>query len=98
MAVHQLQSSAELPPSDDRTTLLGFVAQKCGPCLQQRPVWDALAETVLLVDVDAFPEIRAEYGVEALPTTVVLARGRVQVLRGVQTTRQLNEALGIPAA
>ena len=98
MTVRQLESAAELPPPHGGTTVLGFVAQKCGPCLQQRPVWDALAESVLLIDVDAFPDLRARYGVEALPTTVVLAGDAVQVLRGVQTTRQLHTALGVPAA
>ena len=88
MAVRTVSSPDEL----DEAEVIGFVAQKCGPCLQQRPIWDALPETVLVVDVDAMPDVRASYGVEALPSTVV----RGQLLRGVQTTRQLQEALGAP--
>ncbi|MFN2537519.1 MAG: thioredoxin family protein [Mycobacteriales bacterium] len=92
MSVRELRDTAQTQGAH----VLGFVAQSCGPCLQQRPIWDALAEEVLLVDVDAFPDLRARYGVEALPTTVVLGPAEPLVLRGVQTTRQLHEALGSP--
>ena len=96
MTVRAVQGVAEL---DDGSRVLGFVARACGPCLQQRPIWEALDVEVLVIDVDAFPELKARFGVEALPTTVVLADGAVQGrLRGVNTTRQILEALGIPAA
>lgn len=79
--------------------VLGFAATACGPCLQQRPIWEALPTTVRLVDVDALPEVRARFGVEALPTTVVVIDGEVrETLRGLRTTRQLLEALGLPEA
>ena len=97
MPVQQLHAVSELEALVDagHPLVLGFVAEGCGPCLQQRPVWSALPETVVLVDVDRFPEVRTEYGVEALPTTVVIAKETL-VLRGIQTTRQLHEALGTP--
>jgi len=75
--------------------ILGFVASGCGPCLQQRPIWAALPEPVTVVDVDAEPGLRERYGVEGLPTTVILEGDAVvMVLRGLSTTRQIMEALG----
>ena len=75
--------------------ILGFVAAGCGPCVQQRPVWAALPVPVTVVDVDEQPDLRERYGVEGLPTTVVLADGEVRhVLRGLCTTRELLEAVG----
>jgi thioredoxin 1 len=82
----------------DGDAVLGFVASGCGPCLQQRPVWDALPVDVEIIDVDVQPELRARFGVEGLPTTVVVRGGEVaQVLRGLSTTRQIMELLGVPA-
>jgi thioredoxin 1 len=93
VTVRVVQSVAEL---DAASGVLGFVAQGCAPCLQQRPIWEALDVEVLVVDVDSLPELKTRFGVEALPTTVVLAGGEVQErLRGVRTTRQILEALGI---
>ena len=79
--------------------ILGFVAAGCGPCLQQRPIWEALPVPVTVVDVDAEPGLRERYGVEGLPTTVVLDRDAVlEVLRGLSTTRQILEVLGSAVA
>jgi thiol-disulfide isomerase/thioredoxin len=92
MAVRELTDTSEL----ESAVLLGFVARGCGPCVQQRPIWEALSETVVVVDVDEHPDLRVRYGIEGLPTTVVL--GPVPtVLRGLQTTRLLSEALPTPA-
>ena len=75
------------------------MAQACGPCLQQRPIWEALDVEVLVIEVDALPELRGRFGVEALPTTVVLSGGEVQHrLRGLSTTRQVLEAIGLATA
>lgn len=79
--------------------ILGFVASGCGPCVQQRPIWAALPEPVTVVDVDEQPTLRETYGVEGLPTTVVLREGeKPVVLRGLSTTRQILEALGAAVA
>jgi thioredoxin 1 len=83
----------------DGDAVLGFVAEGCGPCLQQRPIWEALPVPVTVVDVDDEPVLRDRYGVEGLPTTVVLRGGEVvQVLRGLSTTRQILEVLGVVVA
>ena len=79
--------------------VLGFLGSGCGPCTQQRPIWESLPVEVRIVDVDLEPDLRARYAVEALPTTLVLADGEVtQVLRGLSTTRQILEALGAAVA
>ena len=81
--------------------LLAFVAEGCGPCLQQRPVLEELARTragelaAAYVDVDALPALRDRYHVTGLPTVVLVESGEVKVaLSGVRTTRQLLEGLG----
>jgi len=74
--------------------VLGFVAADCGPCLQQRPIWAALPVEVQVIDVDAQPELREQYGIEGLPSTVVLTP-EPHVLRGLSTTRQIMELLGV---
>jgi hypothetical protein len=78
--------------------ILGFVAAGCGPCLQQRPIWAALPVPVTVVDVDAEPGLRERYGVEGLPTTVVVDGDVTHVLRGLSTTRQILEVLGSAVA
>lgn len=75
--------------------ILGFVASGCGPCTQQRPIWAALPVPVEIIDVDERPGLREQYGVEGLPTTVVISDGEVVgTLRGLSTTREILEALG----
>jgi thioredoxin 1 len=61
--------------------LADFYADWCGPCKQLEPIVTELAaETdaaVLKVDIDAYQELAAEYGVRSVPTLVVFEAGDV---------------------
>lgn len=107
MTLRELTDADELVElvAGDLPVMIGFVAQACGPCLQQRPVWDELSRThagdlvVVLVDVDRLPTLREAYDVHGLPTTALVVGGQLrEVQSGVRTTRMLLELLGLPAS
>lgn len=62
--------------------LLWFRAQWCGPSGATTSVIEELADDfsdidVIAVDVDAHPEIPVNYGVQALPTLILMQQGEV---------------------
>ena len=63
--------------------LVDFSATWCPPCRAIAPTIDALAEEfrgrvkVGTIDVDAFPDIAERYQVRAMPTLLILDRGKV---------------------
>ena len=64
-----------------RPTLIDFYADWCGPCRTMAPVIDELAGAlqgradVVKVNVDESPELASRYGVEAIPTFIVVRAG-----------------------
>jgi len=84
----------------DRPVLVDFWAPWCGPCRTQGPILDRVADrlgdkaVVGKVNVDEEKELAQAYGVEAIPTLVVLKRGQVvQRFTGVQQADTLVKAL-----
>jgi thioredoxin 1 len=86
--------NSELP------TLVDFYADWCGPCRVMGPVVDELANdlqgraNVVKVNVDESPELAARYGVQSIPTFLVVSGGKpTQRFIGVQGREALASAV-----
>ena len=68
--------------SSDKTVLLDFYADWCGPCRMVSPVVDQIAEEnpqylVGKINVDQEPELAQAFGVMSIPTLAVMQNGQV---------------------
>ena len=69
--------------ASDKTVLVDFWAEWCGPCKQIAPVLDEIAGehkdklTVAKVNVDANPQSMRDYNVLRIPTMLVFRSGEV---------------------
>jgi thioredoxin 1 len=81
--------------------VIKFFAEWCGPCKLYRPVFERAAArhpdlNFYEVDVDEAPEMKDEYGVETVPTTVVVRDGEfVEGLPGALSSRGLDDLLRV---
>lgn len=65
-----------------KTVLLDFYADWCGPCRMVSPLVDEIAEEnpqylVGKINVDEEPGLAAAFGVASIPTLVVIKEGKV---------------------
>ncbi len=72
----------ELVKNSEKTVLLDFYADWCGPCRMVSPIVDEIAEEhpeyfVGKINVDEQGELAAEFGVMSIPTLVVIKNGRI---------------------
>ena len=72
---------AEIKASD-KPVLLDFFATWCGPCRMIAPFIEQIAHehpeyTVAKIDVDEEPELAKAFGVQSIPTLVVIKNGEV---------------------
>ena len=84
----------------ERPTLVDFYADWCDPCRAVAPVLDELAHelegraNVVKVDVDESPKLANQYGVQAIPTFIVIRNGKATTkLVGIQSKQALAKAV-----
>ncbi len=68
--------------NSEKTVLLDFYADWCGPCRMVSPIVEEIAEEnpqylVGKINVDEEPELSQEFGVSSIPMLVVLKDGRI---------------------
>ena len=77
------KSNFEQIKSSEKTVLLDFYADWCGPCRMVSPLVDEIAEEnpsylVGKINVDNEPELAEEFGVSSIPTLVVMQNGEIK--------------------
>ena len=83
MAITKVTSeNFEQIKTSDKTVLLDFYADWCGPCRMVGPLVEQLAEEhpeylICKVNVDDEPALAAQFGIVSIPTLVVLRDGEV---------------------
>ncbi|MGJ8726285.1 MAG: thioredoxin [Roseibacillus sp.] len=80
--------------------LVDFWAEWCGPCKQMNPVLEQLAQdlageaTIAKVNVDESPALAQKFGVQSIPTFLVLKNGEeVERKTGVSSKDALKALL-----
>ena len=76
------KSNFEEVKKSEKTVLLDFYADWCGPCRMVSPLVDEIAKEnpqylVGKVNVDSEMELAAEFGVESIPMLVVMKNGEI---------------------
>ncbi len=75
------KNNFETVTASDKTVLLDFYADWCGPCRMVSPLVDEIAEEnpqylIGKVNVDMEPELAQKFRVLSIPTLVVLKNGK----------------------
>ena len=80
--------------------LVDFFAQWCRPCRMQSPILEQIAPDfegkarIIKVDTDKAQNIAVQYGVESIPTLIILKDGtEVARFNGIQQAETLTIAL-----
>ena len=79
--IHVNETNYQEIAGSNKTVLLDFFAEWCGPCRMVSPLVDRLAEehpeiVVAKVNVDENRDLAMQYGVMSIPTLVVLKDGK----------------------
>ena len=84
--------------NSDKTVLIDFYADWCGPCKMQSPIVDQIAEEradikVGKVNVDDNPELAEKYEIMSIPTLLVIKNGAVaKQFVGLTSKSEIEEA------
>ena len=80
--------------------LVDFWAPWCGPCRMQGPILDEVAKgagpsvIVAKVNVDEEPSLASQFGVQSIPTLLLLKEGQIlKRMVGVQSVQVLADVL-----
>lgn len=76
------KNNFETVKNSEKTVLLDFYADWCGPCRMVSPLVDEIAEEnpqylIGKINVDDEPEIAAAFSVSSIPTLVVMKDGKI---------------------
>lgn len=83
----------------DKTVLVDFYADWCGPCKMMAPVVAEFAEehqdiAVYKVNIDECPEVARKYGIMSIPTFISFQNGQVsKKALGAMPKNQLEELI-----
>ena len=66
----------------DKTVIVDFFANWCGPCQMIAPVLEEIAEEdanidIAKIDVDQSPELAIKYGINSIPALLVFKNGEL---------------------
>lgn len=95
------KSNFEEIKSSEKTVLLDFYADWCGPCRMVGPIIDEIAAEnpdilVGKINVDEEPELAQAFEVMSIPTLVVMKNGEVvNVSMGAKPKQMILDMLGI---
>ena len=86
--------------NSDKTTIVDFYADWCGPCKMMSPVIDKIAEEnaenikVGKVNVDENQELAIKYNVMSIPTILIFKNGNLsKTFIGVTSKFEIEEAI-----
>ena len=86
--------------NSDRTVVVDFYADWCGPCKMMSPVIDSIAEElgdkikVGKVNTDENIDLAEEFGIMSIPTIIIFKKGQVvKQFVGVTAKSELMEAI-----
>lgn len=84
----------------EKTVLVDFYADWCGPCKMMTPVVEKIAQDlegqvkVCKINIDEAGNIATQYGVMSIPTFIVFKQGKpTKTTIGVQSETELKEIL-----
>lgn len=80
--LHINQNNFDQVKNSEKTVLLDFYADWCGPCRMVAPLVEEIAAEhpeylICKINVDDEPALAQEFGVQSIPTLVVLKDGKI---------------------
>ena len=85
--------------TSDKTVLIDFYADWCGPCKMVAPIVHEIAEEnpqykIVKVNVDEATDLAIQFGVQSIPTLIVMKDGKIaNKAIGFRSKEQILEIL-----